>query len=258
MSKDVRRGFVPEDDKEFTGQQLVKLKIAAEELQYLLDRGYKTKNASTFIGNHYLLSERQRLALVRSVASKADLCLREERRIPVDLVAQRNVGTPSAERNQESFVISEEMVIPEVNIDGFNTIITLEVALSGSPVLNCMDGCIRDLAGLRGTYRIIDKTELAVELILKRLMDMQVEKANFYLDAPVSNSGRLKTLIEKKADTVAMEINIFVINDVDRVLEKLPYVITSDVIILNHCQSWINLNQDIIKNEIQDAWSIKL
>lgn len=65
----------------------------------------------------------------------------------------------------------EERKFPEtVHIDGFNSVITLEVALSGSPVFVCRDGTIRDLAGLRGTYRIIDKTEDAIELILQKLI----------------------------------------------------------------------------------------
>lgn len=52
-----------------------------------------------------------------------------------------------------------------INIDGFNTVITLEVALSASLLLKCMDGTIRDLAGLRGTYCLIDKTDTAILLI---------------------------------------------------------------------------------------------
>lgn len=57
-----------------------------------------------------------------------------------------------------------------------------------------MDGTIRDLAGLRGNYRIIDKTEVAVRSILEMLDALKIEKATIYLDAPVSNSGRLKQL----------------------------------------------------------------
>ncbi len=233
MSKDTKRGYVPEDEKEFKGNQLEKLQTAAEELLYLLDRKYQIKSSSTFIGNHYMFSERQRLALARAVSSSSDIKLRKEKQI------------------------KDSTTIQEVNMDGFNTIITLEVALSGSPLFECFDGSIRDLAGLRGTYRIIDKTEIAVELILKWLDIMLIQKANIYLDAPVSNSGRLKTLIEEKAEKFRVKINIKVINDVDKVLEKLPFVITSDAIILNKSQSWINMNKDIIGNEIKDVWCIK-
>ena len=235
MGKEHKRGYLSEDEKEFKDIQLEKLQNAAEELYYLLNRKYQIKNASTFIGNHYMFSERQRLALARAVSSSSHIKLRKEKQI-----------------------LNNTEKISEVNIDGFNAIITLEVALSVSLLLECMDGSIRDLAGLRGTYRIIDKTEIAVNLILKWLDVKQVQKANIYLDSPVSNSGRLKALIAENAEKYAVKINIEVINNVDSVLEKLPFVISSDAIILNKCQSWINMNKDIIDNDIEEAWRIKL
>jgi len=59
----VKRGYVPKDTVEFGPKAAAKLNAAAQELAFLLDRGYDTKSASTFVGNHHLLSERQRLAL---------------------------------------------------------------------------------------------------------------------------------------------------------------------------------------------------
>ena len=137
----VKRGYVPSDSREFT-EQVDKLRSAGEELYYLINRGYQIKPASTFVGNHHLLSERQRLALVRSISPKDRIEERLEKEI----------------NNLKDSV---------VYIDTFNTVITLEIAFSGSTLLYCMDGTIRDLAGLRGTYRIIDKTDLAVEAIRK-------------------------------------------------------------------------------------------
>ncbi|MDE7207418.1 MAG: DUF434 domain-containing protein, partial [Lachnospiraceae bacterium] len=168
MSTTVKRGYSPNDQKEFRGKSTDILLNAGRDLQYLLNRGYHIKGASTFVGNHYLLSERQRLALVRAVSSEESIKIRNDKQI----------------KN-----IPPECV---VHIDGFNTIITLEVALSDSLLLKCMDGTIRDLAALRGTYRLIDKTKTAIMLIGKILERNKVGKVIFYLDAPVSNSGRLK------------------------------------------------------------------
>lgn len=230
--KIVKRGYVPSDQKEFTGTQLEHLKEAAKDTQYLLERGYAVKNATTFVGNHYMFSERQRLALARSVSCKEDVQKRKDKRI-------------------------REAKGMTVHIDGFNTIISLEVALSGSLLFHCSDGTIRDLAGLRGTYRIIDKTEQAVHLILNRLQDLEIGEAIFYLDAPVSNSGRLKALILQIAEEYDFDVSVEVINDVDRVLEKLPGVISSDAIILNKCKSWINLVPAIV-SELSDTWVVQL
>lgn len=223
MSKIVKRGFFPNDEKEFSIKSIDKLFLAGEDLWYLLNKNYPIKGASTFVGNHYLLSERQRLALVRAISSEKNIKMRKSK---------------------------EVKAIPYgsiVNIDGYNTIITLEVALSNSLLLKCMDGTIRDLAALRGTYRLIDKTDYAVLLIGRALEKNKVNKAIFYLDAPVSNSGRLKQKITEILDSFPFEVEVEVINNVDGVLEKLDYVVTSDAIILDKCISWINLNAKIIE-----------
>ena len=224
MSTIVKRGFSPDDPKEFGNESIEKLYKAGRDLQYLLNQGYHIKGASTFVGNHYLLSERQRLALVRAVSSEESIHIRKAKEI-------KNIPCGGI-----------------VNIDGFNTIITLEVALSDSLLLKCMDGTIRDLAALRGTYRLIDKTETAIILIGKMLEKNQVDKAVFYLDAPVSNSGRLKQRILELLNGFGFEVQVEVIHNVDAVLEKLDHVITSDAIILDNCINWINLNKKIMEN----------
>ena len=222
----VKRGYVPKDTIEFGSKAAAKLNGAAQELAFLLDRGYDTKSASTFVGNHHLLSERQRLALARITSPRAALEERERKRIreaPAALV-----------------------------LDGFNTIITLEVALSGSLLLEGMDGTIRDLAGLRGSYRIVDKTVRAVELLLARL------EALFYLDRQVSNSGRLRALLLDKAAERSVQIQVELHPSVDGVLSRLENVVTTDAIIQDKCGSWYNLNRGIIEEAVPEAWVLRL
>ena len=231
-----RRGYVLEDEKQFTGKRLELLKKAADEVQFLLDRGYDVKQVTTFVGNHYLFSERQRLALARSVSPKEYI--------------QKRV-------NKELLQTGNEYLPETVYIDGFNTIITLEVALSGSPVFYCRDGALRDLAGLRGTYRIIDKTQTAIELLLRQLELLHISKAVFYLDAPVSNSGRLSGMILQCAKGYKISVQTQIIPDVDRVLEQMEGVISGDAIILNRCKSWLNVTPLSI-GEMDYVWKIRL
>lgn len=193
MGTTVKRGSSPNDQKEFGERSIDKLRNAARDLQYLLNQGYHIKGAPTFVGNHYLLSERQRLALVRAVSSEESIKIRKDKEI------------------------------------------------------KSMDGTVRDLAALRGTYRLIDKTDTAILLIGKILESNKADKAVFYLDAPVSNSGRLKQRIIELLSPFTFEGKVEVINNVDTVLEKLDHVITSDAIILDKCVSWINLNAKIIE-----------
>ncbi|MDE6234054.1 MAG: DUF434 domain-containing protein [Lachnospiraceae bacterium] len=225
MSKAVKRGFVPSDDVEFSEKAVKTLCTAGNDLKYLINRGYHLKSASVFVGNHFMLSERQRLALARGISSDNSIKCRKEKEITTGF---------------------ENKII---HIDGFNTIITLEVAFSDSLLLKCMDGTIRDLAALRGTYRLIDKTDDAIESIGKQLEHNKIDKAVFYLDAPVSNSGRLKVRILDILSRYNFDVEVEVINNVDSVLSELDYVVTSDAIILDKCISWINLTEKIIKEE---------
>lgn len=232
--KTVTRGYVPEDEKFFSETSVEVLKKASKDIKYLADSGYNIKGASVFVGNHYTLSERQRLALVRSVSSEQQLIAREEKRI---------------KKLEENSILY---------IDGFNTVITLEVAFSGSPIFRCMDGTVRDLAGLRGTYRIVDKTELALNALGKALNGNKVKKAVFYLDAPVSNSGRLGHKIKEYFEKYEFETETVIINEVDYALKQLDNVVSSDAIILDNCKSWYNLVGEILETENLMKYSYKV
>ena len=76
-----RRGFVPEDEKNFSPAALETLRTAAGHIEYLINEGYDLKQAATFVGNHFLLSDRQRLAVMRSLATKEHLTNRESKRM---------------------------------------------------------------------------------------------------------------------------------------------------------------------------------
>ena len=211
-----KRGFVPEDERSFSPAALETLRTAAGHITYLINHGYDLKQASVFVGNHFLLSERQRLAVTRSIATKEQLKSRREKE-------------------------KTELAGGEAWIDGFNTIITLEVLLSGSVLFRGMDGTIRDLAALRGTYRIIPETETAVRMLMDGLREIHAGSAHILLDEPVSNSGRLKALIAEIGENDPLTPDIQIMKDVDRVLWEKENVITSDSIILDHCRSWVNL-----------------
>jgi hypothetical protein len=167
--KPVKRGFDPEDNKWFSAENREKLGSAQEEIQWLLDRGYQISRVLDLVGNHHQLSSRQRTALFWATASQRQYQRRAAHMLPLE-----------AAKDGEIF------------IDGFNLIITLEVALSGSPLILGSDGVLRDLAGLRGTYRLIEQTDTALKLLGEFLNRLGVPRATFYLDAPVSNSGRLR------------------------------------------------------------------
>lgn len=215
-----RRGYVPDDVRNFSAAGIETMRKASRQIGFLINEGYDLKQASTFVGNHFLLSERQRLAVMRSLATEEQLKNRERKR-----------------------KTAPELCGEAVWIDGFNTIITLEVLLSDSILFTCMDGTIRDLAALRGTYRIIPETEPAVRMLFDVLTDLRIQSATILLDEPVSNSGRLKTLIADVGADSSFRLDIQIRKEVDRALYDRENVITSDSIILDHCISWFNLTE---------------
>ena len=219
-----KRGYVPEDERNFSPEAVHTMQTASRHVRYLINEGYDLKQASTFVGNHFLLSERQRLAIMRSLATDEQLAVRQSRQVQIS-----------------------ELEGKEVWIDGFNTIITLEVILSEGILFEGMDGSIRDLAALRGTYRLIPETSEAVRMMLQMLQEARISKVTILLDEPVSNSGRLKTLIADIGEEFAFGLDIQILRDVDRSLYSRENVITSDSVILDHCASWVNLAAECMK-----------
>jgi len=219
-----KRGYVPEDERNFSPEAIRTMQTASRHVRYLINEGYDLKQASTFVGNHFRLSERQRLAIVRSVATDEQLAGRKARQVFIS-----------------------ELDGKEVWIDGFNTIITLEVMLSRGILFECMDGTIRDLAALRGTYRLIPETTEAVLMMLETLRKARISKATILLDEPVSNSGRLKALIAEIGEEFTFELDIQILRDVDRSLYGRENVITTDSVIMDHCTGWVNLAVECMK-----------
>lgn len=233
MTMQAKRGFMPSDARDFGTESLPKLQKAAEEVYYLLNRGYPVTPATRFVGDHYQLSERQRLALARTVSPEAAVLSRRSREV-------------------------SEIAGETLCIDGFNVIIGLEIAFSQSMLFRCMDGTVRDLAGLHGTYRLIPQTDAAITALLDTLDSLRIAKAVIYLDQPVSNSGRLKQRILALAESIGFQLEILIENPVDAILKTKPLIASGDAIILDECSRWFNLAGTVIQRQIGDYPYIEL
>ena len=235
MKKSTIRGKDDKDERFFSSKEIEGLKYAQEEVVWLLNRNYPISNIIDFVGGRHQFSTRQRMALRRASCSSKDLEVRKDKEISVSNLKGKTI-----------------------NIDAFNFIISLEVGLSKGLLINCMDESIRDLAGLRGTYRLIDKTYNVLEILGEAFRSLELACVNFYIDAPVSNSGKLKTAIYEAAENWSVNVNVHIVVNPDVILEKSNYVVSSDSIILDKCHGWINLVSYIIKKYIDDAWVINL
>ena len=230
------RGSHPEDRRLFADDRLSALRQAVEEYAWLRTRGYAEPSALGLVGNRHDLTERQRLAVRRSACS--------------DQALRRRLDTQTA--------ISACCTRP-LAIDGYNVLITVESALSGGLILIGRDGACRDLASIHGTYRRVDETLPAVGLIADHLHGVGVTHIVWYLDRPVSNSGRLKELMSEALAGSPSRWEIELAENPDRVLAACPDpVATSDSWILDRCSVWVNLAAEIIRTHVPDAWTIDL
>jgi hypothetical protein len=234
--KRTHRGPHPADEKLFAPAALPDLRSALADYSLLLSKGYAEKSALKLVGDRFSLTERQRLAIMRSACSDQQLASRSARRVELKDVAGRSIA-----------------------IDGYNVLITIEAAMSGGVIFEGRDGCFRDLASIHGTYRKVSETIPAVQLIGGFLKEAGVDNALWLLDSPVSNSGRLKTLIRELAEKNHWNWEIRLSVSPDAELKKTDAVVaSSDSVVLDACQNWLNLAAEIITERLPRATVIHL
>jgi hypothetical protein len=189
---------------------------AVTDLSWLLSHGYAEPSSLKLVGDRYRLVERQRVAVMRSACSDESLTRRHANRI--------------------------DAIRGPLRIDGFNLILTLESALGGGVVLGGRDGCFRDLASVHGTYRRVEETQPALELAARWFKEWDVGPCTWFLDAPVSNSGRLAAMIRE------MGWDAEVVSDPDKSLATPgDPIATADAGILDRCGSWVNLARLLVE-----------
>ena len=222
------RGLAPQDERLFAARQLPALRAAAADLCWLLDRGYAPRSAIELVGNRHNLTSRQRMAVSRHACSHDDVKRRQKLRVEPGRLQGR-----------------------ELWLDGYNVLTILESALAGGIVLLCRDDCCRDIAGIHRRYRKLAETLPALRLIGETAAALGVSRCRWWLDQPVSNSGRLKTLILEAAANAGWNMEVELTFSPDHVLSHTGEIIaTSDGIVLDRCQRWVNLARLIIAERL--------
>ena len=147
----------------------------------------------------------------------------------------------------------------ELWIDGYNLLISIESAMSGGVILSGRDGCYRDLASLHGTYRTVSETLPALGLIGDALATWGIRQCRWLLDRPVSNSGRLRTLMLDMAGARRWSWDVQLEFNPDTLLATAPgIVVSSDSFVLDRCERWMNAARDIIATKLPHAHIVEL
>jgi len=225
------RGPHPDDVCLFTSETLPLLRNAVSDLSWLLTRGYAPTSALKIVGDRYALRERQRIAVGRCACSDK-----------------------ARERRQHSQSDLAEIAGQSLFIDGYNVLTSIEAALAGGVILHARDGAYRDMASVHGTWRKVQETVPAAELIGGLLTQLDTASVVWHLDRPVSNSGRLKTILEQTAATHDWPWEIRLVPDPDKILRQTDQLVaTADSGILDECGRWVNLARAAIESRVPGA-----
>lgn len=218
-----RRGKHPKDEASFHPDRVPDLLAASCDLAWLKSGGYADPSSLKLTGDRYSLDARQRSAVARSTCSDEQLVGRKKL-----LVGHENIkgGT--------------------IYIDGFNLLTSIEAALGDGILLIGRDGFLRDMSSMHGNYRVLDDTEAAIKIIHRFLAGFEPGKIHWFLDTPVSNSGRLKSKILDLAD-----VEVELVPDPDQVLKQITVseehiIITADSGILDRCGFRVNTAREIV------------
>lgn len=223
------RGKEGSDDRLFGDPKMQsKMQEAIKDVSYLLSRGFSEKSSLTLVGNRYKLNTRQQRAVQGMSEAAHKLTKRTENCLQPNELAEK-----------------------EVYIDGFNVLIMLESALSGAYLFKGLDGCYRDLSSVHGTYKKVKQTGAAIQLIANFLHETKVKKATWIFDKPVSNSGRLKTMLREFADEHNYNWEIILDNNPDKFIAKSEQIaISSDAWVLDNSTNWCNMVRHIVDNHV--------
>jgi hypothetical protein len=188
------------------------------------------------VGDRWSLTERQRHAVRRAACS-------DEAR----------------QRRQARRVAAADLAGADLLIDGFNVLTTIEAALGGAVVLACRDQAYRDIAGVHGSYRKVAETAPALASLAGALQELGVSRAGWLFDRPVSNSGRIRSLVVATAAAGSHDWTVELVDNPDRVLLSSSGIIaTSDSAILDGCSRWFNLARHVIETQCSDAFVVNL
>lgn len=230
------RGPHPADATLFAADTAHVLRAAVADMSWLLERGYTATAVLKLVGDHFSLRERQRLAVLRSACAETAAVARRRRRLDVAGLAGRRLA-----------------------VDGFNCLITTEAALAGGLLLRGRDGALRDLASVHGSYRDVEETDAALLRLGEAIARGNPADVRWYLDRPISNSGRLRGELLDLARSKGWAWQVELVDNPDRAMAASGWVVaTTDAWLLDNVPAWICLPDAVIQPGIDDGWLLDL
>lgn len=197
---------------------------AAEDLRYLLARGYRREPALKLVGDKRQLSRLERLMLYRGVYDEGTAKARRGK-----------LADPTAASGRR------------LAVDGYNVLITLEAALSGAPLILCDDGVVRDLTASHGKHKPTERTLRALRLLIEFLKKVKPGETNFFFDSQVGGSGKLAAMVGRMLAEAKLRGSAKAVKRGDKAaLLGGEIIATSDSALIDKARLAIDIAQKII------------
>ncbi|RPJ09379.1 MAG: DUF434 domain-containing protein [Spirochaetaceae bacterium] len=205
-----------------------KFRTAVNDFRFLKNRGYSNNSLLNLVGDRYRLSRTARNCLMRGISDRVS-----------SLARKKKVIKPSKVRGMQLW------------IDWYNVLITVEGYLKGGLLFLSDDGVIRDASAVHGSYRASVVTDPAIQVILDSCMSLFPKEMGIFLDAPVSYSGQMKTLLLSVLEELSpgFPISVEVVPSPDYILKSRAGVkASSDSIIMDAPGYVLDLPRLVLKN----------
>lgn len=230
-----QRSADPEDSRVFSQEKLPAIRAAIEEVSWLLGRGYPMDLAVRAAGDHHQLPARARICVSRAACA------------PVVAKARHAKSIPSTALRAKT-----------VDLDAFNIVVSLEVARGTGLLFRCPDQALRDLAGLRGSYKPVEATQAAVETLVQWFADHSVDELRVWIDEPLSNSGQIRRMFhDASLRYSSMKTQVTLVRDADKAMAGQEIVVSADAVVIDQGQHWVNVVSEVLSEWAPSAWVLE-
>lgn len=198
---------------------------AAQEVRFLVDRGYPKEPAVRFVSDHRRLPEKDRFVLMRVV-------------IPAEQAGFR----------KKKILQLRDLRGRAVIVDGYNVLIATESILACRPVYLCDDGLLRDTQGIFRSYRSSELTGPALSAVFDLLATASPACADVLLDQQISMSGRLAQRIRETMAECGLPGKVETAKNVDFQLKSSGKIVaTSDGNVVDAALAVVDIPAEIAR-----------
>jgi hypothetical protein len=101
------------------------------------------------------------------------------------------------------------------------------------------------------------ETPRALELLVRGLCACEPARAIWYLDRPVSNSGKLAAALRTQFERAGAAFTVELVEDTDRRVSQPGVVAASaDSGVIEAAEHWVDLAGWVVQEHVPEAWTL--